>query len=73
MKTFSLTVSASLIALAGCRHEPIAINAGPVDAGTVDAVDAGAAPPSSATPSDGGRVQAPAKPPVVIHANPSPR
>jgi hypothetical protein len=65
MKTFSLTVSASLIALAGCRHEPIAINAGPVDAG--------AAPRSSAMPSDGGVVQVPAKPPVVIHANPSPR
>jgi hypothetical protein len=66
MKALSLTVSASLIALAGCRNEPIAINSGPVDAGAV-------APPSGAVPTDGGPVQVPAKPPVVIHANPSPR
>jgi hypothetical protein len=66
MKTLSLTVSASLIALSGCRSEPIAINPGPVDAG------AGALA-SSAGATDGGPVQVPRKLPVIIHANPSPR
>jgi len=66
MKKLSLTVSASLLAIAGCRGEPIHTNPGPQPTNPIPTAEPTAAPSASATP------EAPPTP-EPLHVNPGPR
>jgi hypothetical protein len=70
MKKLSLTVSASLLAIAGCGAEPIHTNPGPQPTNPVPSAEPVAAPSASAT-TDVSPKQIPA--PEPIHVNPGPR
>jgi hypothetical protein len=70
MKKLSLTVSASLLAIAGCGAEPIHTNPGPQPTNPIPTAEPVAAP-SASTVTDLSPQQSP--PPEPIHVNPGPR